>query len=91
MSESPNLLSLQRVQLGPHHHVSRTKHTRNREPFPAFVALEIGVYPGEQGCYLFHIGADGRGTDTWHKTVDEATEQAEWEFGVRADEWIRTA
>ncbi len=53
MSESPNLLSIQRVQLGPHHHASRTEHTRNREPFPSFVALEIGAYPGEKVVISF--------------------------------------
>jgi len=52
------------------------------------VDLEIAALPGEQSCYLFHICGDGTGIDTWHQTVSEAMEQAEWEFGVRPDEWI---
>ena len=46
------------------------------------------MLPGEQGCYLFHICADGQGTDTWHESTGEAVDQAQWEFGVRPDEWI---
>ena len=92
MSDSPKLVSTQRVKLGPHHHPSRTAHTRSDfqgvNPFPPFVELEIACYPGEQGCYLLHICADGQGTDTWHENIGEAVDQAQWEFGVRPDEWI---
>ena len=92
MSDGPKLVSIQRVKLGPHHHPSLTTHTRSDlqgvRPFPPFVELEIASYPQEQGCYLFHICADGQGADTWHQSVGEAVDQAEWEFGVRPDEWI---
>lgn len=87
----PTLRTLRRVVLSPDHHASLTKHTiRDRDGernFPAFVSLEIASYEGEASCYLFHICADGQVADTWHQTVDEAAGQAEWEFGVRPEEW----
>jgi hypothetical protein len=88
------MVSIQRVRLSSHHHASRTKHTKHDAtgvaPFPPFVELEIARYPREQGCYLFHICADGQATDTWHESIDDAIDQAEWEFGVKAEEWIRS-
>ncbi len=87
----PAFQVLRRVKLGSHHHASLTKHTirdKNGErSFPAFVTLEISSYPGEGSCYLFHICGDEQVADTWHQTLDEAFDQAEWEFGVRQDEW----
>src|SRR5438105_6082503 len=82
-----------RVALGPHHlRPGRTKHTIReanglRELGP-FVALEIASHPNEQSCYLFHISENGEVADTWHQTLGEAFDQAEWEFGVQRNEWI---
>ena len=83
---------MRQVKLGPRHHVSRTKHTMRdkdgeRTLFPPFISLEIAPYRGETGCYLFHICGDGLAADTWHETLEEAMEQAEWEFGVTPEEW----
>ena len=87
-----DLQTLRRVTLGPHHHASLTKHTiRDKDglrSFPPFVSLEIASYQGEKSCYLFHICSDGSGTDTWHETVEDALDQAEWEFGVTPQEWV---
>ena len=89
------LQALRRVKLGSHHHASLTKHSirdKNGErSFPAFVSLEIASYPGEESCYLFHVCGDGQVADTWHQTLDEAVDQAEWEFGVRQEEWTVVA
>ena len=30
------------------------------------------------------------GADTFHLTLDDAKHQAEWEFGVKEDEWFKT-
>jgi len=60
---------------------------RGKRPFPPFVALEIVGVPGRDGCYFFHICVDGQIADTWHGTVAEAVEEAEYEFGVKPDEW----
>lgn len=85
------LQALRRVKLCSHHHATLAKHTirdKNGERgFPAFVSLEIAAYPGEESCYLFHICDDGQVADTWHQTLDDAFDQAEWEFGVRQGEW----
>jgi hypothetical protein len=75
------------VELQPHHLESRTRHSIHGEPRPAFVALEIATYGDGPGFYLLHICANGRGTDTFHKTLDEAIDQEEIEFGVKRDEW----
>lgn len=87
----PTLRTLWRVALGPSHHASLTKHSIRDEDgernFPPFVSLEIASYDGEESCYLFHICANGQVADTSHQTVDEAIDQAEWEFGVRPEEW----
>jgi hypothetical protein len=73
------MVVLKRVRLGPQHHPSLTKHTisdiSGTREFPPFVE------------YLFHVCADGQAADTWHESVEEAVDQAEWEFGVQPDEW----
>jgi hypothetical protein len=51
------------------------------------VKLEIAQCPGQKECYLFHVCEDGTLADTWHQTVEEALDQAEWEFDVHPDEW----
>jgi hypothetical protein len=80
------------VTLGPRHlRPGRTHHTitdaNGHRKFPPFVKLEIAQCSGHKECYLFHICEDGTMTDTWHRTVQEALDQAEWEFGVHRDEW----
>ena len=87
------MLVLKRVQLGTHHHASRTRHTisgsEGARDFPPFVELVVAVYPGETSCYLFRICSDGQVADTWHQAIEEALDQAEWEFGVKTEEWIQ--
>jgi hypothetical protein len=55
--------------------------------FPDFVRLEIVSYGPESGFYLLHLCADGTGTDTWHQTIEEAFEQAAFEFQVSREDW----
>jgi hypothetical protein len=75
------------VQLQPHHHPSRTRHTINGASFPPFIGLEIATSGSDAGFYLLHICAEGPGADTWHETLDDAFYQAEFEFGVQESEW----
>jgi hypothetical protein len=87
------MVVLKRVRLGPHHHPSLTKHSISRaggkQDFPPFTELVIAAAePAEAGCYLFHVTAAGHAADTWHQSVDEALGQAEYELGVRPEEWI---
>ena len=52
-----------------------------------FVRLEIARNGADGGYYLFHVSADGTGTDTWHDTIEDALEEAEAEYGVSRDDW----
>jgi hypothetical protein len=92
---TPQLATIKRVTLGPQHHASLAKHSisggQGVRNINAFVELEIAVCPGESSCYLFHTSADGQMTDTWHESVEDALDQAEWEFGVLPDDWSTTA
>ncbi len=82
---------LKRVDLGPHHSPrSQTRHylpSDSANPYPPFVSLEIGKYDGTD-YYLFHVTIDGENTDTWHASVEDAMDQAEFEFGVKPEEWV---
>lgn len=87
--------AIKRVQLGDHHlNPGRTKHSVSNgmsvQPFPAFVSLAVVQYEGDAGYFLMHICRDGSVADTYHITIDEALHQAEWELGVKPDEWTDT-
>ena len=84
--------AIRKVTLGEHHlRPGRTRHFigfgEGRREFPPFTSLAITRYPGNSGFYLMHLCEDGQGTDTWHASLDDAFHQAEYEFGVRPDEW----
>jgi hypothetical protein len=53
-------------------------------PTPEWVEIS-----GEDGAYyLFHLDAEGVCfADTWHQTLDEAKQQASFEFGIEPEEW----
>lgn len=87
--------SLFRVELGAHHlRPGRAKHqlkdASGLHDFPPFIALEICTPSPERGFYLMYEPEKGQGTDTWHQTLDDAFDQAEWEFGVVREEWTKT-
>ena len=53
-------------------------------PVPAWV--EIAEDDG--GFFLMHYDEEGTCiADTWHQSLDEAKEQAEFEFGISASGW----
>ncbi len=86
------MVAIKKVKLREHHrNPGRTKHTlwdsNGTRPFPPFTSLVIGRYEGDSGYYVLHVCDDGSGTDTHHETLEEAFHQAEWEFGVRLEEW----
>ena len=92
MPGTPDLQTVMSVALGPGHlRPGRTRHTitdeKGSREFRPFVRLEIAQYPGHKECYLFHISEDGMLADTCHQTVEEALDQADWEFNVHRDEW----
>jgi hypothetical protein len=48
------------------------------------ISEEDGAY------YLFHLDAEGVCfADTWHQTLEEAKQQAAFEFGIEAKEWSK--
>ena len=75
------------VELQSHHWPSKTRHTINGVACGAFTRLEIATGEGDSGFFLLHLYSDGRGNDTWHPSLEEAFEQAEFEFGVKEGEW----
>jgi hypothetical protein len=87
--------SLFRADLGPDHHSpGKTKHSikdnAGLRSFPPFVALEIVQAEGDSAFYLMYIPESGMGADTFYLTLEDAKHQAEWEFGVKEEEWIKT-
>jgi hypothetical protein len=89
--------SLYRVELTAHHRQpDRTKHalvnSSGKHDFPPFKFLTICGQDDttDQGYYLMYVPETGPGTDTWHQTLEDAMAQAEWEFGVTRDEWMKT-
>ncbi len=70
----------------------RHRHTGNCRQFVEGVlmgpaaGLAIGQYEGEDAFYLFGCDVEWNAvTDTWHKTLEEAKQQAEFEYeGVSA-------
>jgi hypothetical protein len=56
-------------------------------PLPPPASLAIVTYGAGQ-FNLIHLDANGRDlTDTFHESVDDALEQASFEFTVQPDEW----
>lgn len=85
------MIAIKRVTLADHHlQPGRAEHTlidsKGARAFPAFKSLTITTYPDSQSFYLMHECED-TGTDTWHESLDDALDQAEWEFGVQRNEW----
>lgn len=65
-----------------------TKHYKGSVLLSAPHELRIGRYENSQGFYLIHYDQDGdEMTDTYHDTVQEALNQAEYEFHVTPNEW----
>jgi hypothetical protein len=55
-------------------------------------SLQITRYKDDAGYYLLYLDETGMEmTDTYHDDVESAMAQAEWEFGVKADEWQKLA
>lgn len=48
----------------------------------------VEIIEDEDGVYLYYLDGNGEFlTDTWHKSVGDAMEQAEFEFGIHVDDW----
>jgi hypothetical protein len=90
------MMAIKKVTLTDKHlRPGRAKHqlkdSSGLRDFPPLTHLTITTYPDEQsGFYLMNHCSDGLGTDTLHETLEEALEQAEWEFEVKPEEWTDT-
>jgi hypothetical protein len=72
-----------------HRHTGNCRHVARGVLQGAAAGLAICQYEGEDGFYLF--GCDARWqtiTDTLHQTLEEATEQAEYEYEGVSKTWI---
>lgn len=57
-----------------------------RQPLGAAVLLAIEERP--DGVFLFRFTANGEAAgDTWHRSVQEAQDQARYEFGDLLPQW----
>ena len=81
------------VRLGPQHHIeSKTRHLVGATLLPRATALAIAKYPDDEGFYIFHLDEQGdEFADTYHLSIEAAMKQANWEYGVTADEWATQA
>lgn len=53
------------------------------------VPVYVEIVQHEGAYYLFRNRADGVCiADTWHLTVQEAKEQAAFEYGITDDDWV---
>lgn len=83
------MIAIRKVVLSKHHlRLGRTKHSSNGKEFPPFNSLVICQSPDGAGYFLMHICENGQAADTWHENLEDAMHQAEWEFGVQAEEWF---
>ena len=76
---------LARVVLRASHQSSgKSLHIGARRPSE----LRVVRYEGQDGFFLLYCDESGKEmTDTWHHTLDEAFDQAEFEFSVQRHEW----
>ena len=55
----------------------------------SFLVLEEAIERGNGSYLLIRYAADGTyAGDTWHRTIDDALEQARYEFGDALGRWV---
>ena len=73
-----------------HRPTGDTEHFVGGVPMPPPARLRITQHDGEAGCSLLYLDEAGTEiTDTWHQSLDDAMDQATFEFGVDPSEWGR--
>lgn len=78
-----------RIKLGVGHApTGKTRHFRDGVLCPAPVELRIVRFEADAGVFLLYCDDRGEAlTDTWHRHVDDAMNQAQYEFSVKPHEW----
>jgi hypothetical protein len=66
----------------------RCRHRVGAEEMGSARALAICRYPGDEGYYLFRCDSDWKTlADTWHLSLEEAQQQAEFEYEGIGENW----
>ena len=66
----------------------KTKHYSGNTELPKPDFLQLVKYDDDTGYYLFYLDSNKECmTDTYHETIENAIDQALWEFGVKANDW----
>jgi hypothetical protein len=75
-----------------HHVTGKCHHAVGRQVMGAAAGLAICQYPGEDSYYLFYCDRQWNVvTDTWHETIKDALQQAEFEYEGVSATWRRAA
>jgi hypothetical protein len=75
-----------------HRATGATLHTVGGKTRDDAHALRIVRYGVEAGFYFLYLDEMGREvTDTWHKSLDDAMHQADFEFSVKPNDWTTLA
>lgn len=85
----PNYTIIRRITLQQKHiPTGRTRHFIGNQKMPTPHGLIIAQYPDNPGYYLFYMDEVGNEmTDTYHETLEDAFDQAAWEFQVSHEDW----
>ena len=71
-----------------HRPTDNTRHFKAGELLPPPTRLTIARFAGDDGFYPLYLDSDGEEqTDTWHQSIEDAIDQAKFEFSVEPDEW----
>jgi hypothetical protein len=74
------------------HHLptGNTIHISEGREIPTPYKLQIAQYSDGNGFYLFYLNKENEVlTDTYHDSIIQAEEQAEFEFNVNGSDWVR--
>jgi len=80
---------IRKVKLTPKHQsTGKTHNIVCGKKISMPIELHIVKYPNIEGVYLLYLGKnDEELTDTFHETLHSAMSQAEWEFGIKNNDW----
>lgn len=78
-----------RIYLDKFSNASKTIHSNEYGELPMPFALSIVQYDDDNGFYLFYLDEFGNEqTDTYHDNLEKAFDQAEFEFGIKKNDWV---
>ena len=89
------MIVIKKVALNERHlRPGRIRHTicdkHGEREFPPFVSLVITQTVGHSETIMWRLCEDGSAAHTHHGMLDEALDQAEFEFEIKQNEWIAT-